>query len=92
MLYRIKPLVWEKLESVAPDLKENHEAHTAFCSFKVEQWASGDWAYRYCFDEYYDEGRGGCKNLEDGKAKCEKIWIDKLKKCLIEATIEGGIK
>lgn len=84
MLYRIKPLEWEKVDHDYPDICELYEAHTAICKFDIEKWASGDWAYRYCFDEYYDDGGGPCKSLEDGKAKCEKIWIDRLKKCLVE--------
>ncbi|KKM89360.1 hypothetical protein LCGC14_1249500 [marine sediment metagenome] len=82
--YRIKPLEWEKEDEVGSDLCEKHEALTPIAGFRVEQWQSGDWAYHFCFDEYYDDGGGMCESLEDGKSICEKIWEDKLKKCLIK--------
>ncbi len=86
MLYKIKPLEWKNRSDdiIAPDLHELHESRTSISRFSVEKWISGNWAYSYCFDEYYDDGSGMCKDPEDGKAKCEKIWTERLKKCLIE--------
>lgn len=83
-MYKIKPLEWEELEDIAPDLEKQYKSHTPICRFKIEKWASGDWAYRYCFDEYHDDGGNMCEDLNDGKAKCEKIWTERLRKCLIE--------
>lgn len=85
MLYRIKPLEWKNRtnEIVETDLVELHEAKSPVCTFGIQKMKSEDWFYHFCFDEYYDDGGGSCENLEDGKAKCEKIWVDKLKKCLI---------
>jgi len=83
-MYKIKPLKWKKINHGYPDLAEKYEANTPICKFEIEQWASGDWAYRYCFDEYYDDGMYSCKNLKDGKAKCRKIWTKRIKECLIE--------
>jgi len=84
MLYEIKPLEWWKMDHGYSDIAEQYKSYTAICEFKIEKWASGDWAYRYCFDEYHDDGSGMCEDLNDGKAKCEKIWTERLKKCLIE--------
>jgi len=87
ILYKIKPLEWKKIDHNYPDIAEKYEAHTAISVFVIEKWASGDWACRHCFDEYYDDGGGLCKDLEDGKAICEKIWAERIKKCLIEKEI-----
>lgn len=65
-----------------------YESHTPICKFSIEKWASSDWAYRYCFDEYHDDGNGLCKDLEDKKAKCEKIWTERIKKFLTERSKE----
>lgn len=84
VMYKIKQLEWEELEVSATDLEKQYEACTPICRFEIEKWASGDWAYRYCFDEYYDDGMSSCRDLEDGKAICEKIWTERIKKCLIK--------
>ncbi len=86
MGYRIKPLEWidGTDEIVATDLSEIHESSTPIGTFDVQKMQSGDWYYRFCFDEYYDDGSGSCENLSDGKNICEKIWENKLKQCLIK--------
>ena len=84
MLYEIKQLEWEKEEVVAPDIIEKYKSYTSICSFEIEKVINDKWYYHYCFDEYYDDGSGSCKGLNDGKAKCEEIWEEKLKKCLVE--------
>ena len=81
MNYRIRPLEWiKKNEEViaAVNLRQLHESNTPISKFIVEQWASGPYAYEY------DGGGGHCESIEGGKSICEKIWEDKLKKCLIE--------
>jgi hypothetical protein len=88
-MYKIKPLKWEEDKESAnkkkwDDINALHEAFTPIAVFEIEQWASGDWAYSWCFCEYYDQGGDLCESLEDGKAKCEKIWVEKLEKCLIK--------
>ena len=83
-MYEIKPLRWKKIDNEYSDIAERYEANTPICSFGIEKWASGDWAYGYCFDEYYDDGNGLCMDLKDGKTICEKIWMERIKKCLIE--------
>ena len=83
--YRIKPLEWEKDNDHGwSDVLEYYESTTPICAFEIKKMISGGWYYDFCFDEYYDDGMGTCKDLEDGKAICEKIWEDKLKKCLIK--------
>jgi hypothetical protein len=84
MLYEIKPLRWKKRESSWTDVIEVYESCTPVCCFEIIKYLSGDWSYKYCFSEYYDDGGSLCKDLEDGKAKCEKIWTERIKKCLIE--------
>lgn len=40
--------------------------------------------YSYCFDEYYDEECYTCESLLQGKKLAEKLWQDRLTKCLEE--------
>jgi len=86
MGYRIRPLEWEDItaEIKATDVLEYHQSNTPIGHFSIEKMKSEDWYYHFCFAEYHDEGGGGCKDLEDGKDMCEKIWEGRLKKCLIK--------
>ena len=86
MNYRIKPLEWKNRtdEIVATDLSEVHESLTPIGIFDVQKMQSGDWYYSFCFDEYHDDGGGECESLSDGKNICEKIWTERLEKCLIK--------
>lgn len=86
MMYRIKPLEWKNKtdEITTTDLSELYESSTPISTFDIQKMQSGDWYYRFCFDEYYDDGGGLCEGLEDGKKICEKIWGNRLKKCLVE--------
>lgn len=87
-MYKIKPLEWEIVEHEYPDVEELYECSTPICTFKIESYMDKEskihWHLRYCFDEYHDDGYDGCKDFADGKNKCEKMWVDRLKKCLIE--------
>jgi hypothetical protein len=82
-MYKIKPLEWKIVDHDYPDMEKLYKAITPICYFEIEKWKDGEWIYQYCFDEYYDDGAGGCLNLQDGKNACEKIWVAKLEKCLI---------
>lgn len=86
-MYEIKPLEWKVVEHNYPDENKMYESRTSICKFTIKKWLHGepdDWRYEYCFDEYYDNGGKICKSLQDAKDGCEKVWTDKLKKCLIE--------
>lgn len=85
-LYRIKPLEWEgndpKLEG------DKVRVTTIFGSMYVgytmlphegEYYLPGEhWVWGYCFDEYYDEAEHDCDSLEDGKAKAEAHYRERL--------------
>ena len=88
-MYKIKPLEWkdETADIKWTDLLEVHESSTPICDFVIQKMKSGNWYYNFCFDEYHDDGGGVCEDLEDGKTICEKIWTERIKKCLIEVEV-----
>lgn len=80
MTYTIKPLEWEETEG-------QHNAFMPFCSFTVKEHGNEDEKWYYwncCFEEFYDEDGGYIDTLADAKAKCEEIWIKRIKMALIE--------
>lgn len=75
--YRIKPLEWRLV-------RDNEEegawwtASTVFGNLDVERSPGEGCRWRYCFDEYYDEGNLGCESIEAGKADAERFYLDRL--------------
>jgi hypothetical protein len=70
-----------------------YSAETTFGTFTVRllsQWDDDDQCfyssvvYSYCFDEYRDEGCYTCASLLQGKRLLEKMWQERLMKCLEE--------
>ncbi len=70
-MYTIKPLVWEQ----SPH--GDWTAHTIFGSFYV-RCDYGTWAWEYCIDEYYDEGRYETESAETGKRAAEEFYLSRL--------------
>lgn len=69
-LYRIKPLQWEQIN---PDW---WETSSIFCTLHVVR--DDGWTWRYCIDEFYDEGQHPCESLEEGKQQAEKFYLERL--------------
>lgn len=76
--YRIKPLGWKLVRRDADG--EWWTAPTVFGSIDVEEDPSwhARFSWRYCFDEYYDEGRHDCESIEDGKRQAEEFYLSRL--------------
>lgn len=49
------------------------QTETPFGTMSVEQ-RDGKWSWRYCFDEYYNEDKGSCGSLAEGKAYLQHHW------------------
>lgn len=60
-------------------------ANAAAGSYAVEQRENGSWFWRYCWDEYYDEGHHDCESLEDGQQKAEAHFQERVKEFLVPA-------
>lgn len=73
--YRIKPLQWEHYER---DGYQTWHANSVFCELHVDLEPDGHCYWRYCIDEYYDEGQHDCESPEAGKAAAEKFYLDRL--------------
>lgn len=84
-VYRIKPLAWIEGER---DGNAWATAGTVFNAVHVEQ-DGGEYRWRYCVDEYYDEGGEGCDSIADGKARAETWYLGRILPAL-EAAAEGG--
>lgn len=70
--YRIKALEWKE---VRPDW---FSVGAVFGSMHVECHDDGCWSWRYCFDEYYDEGQHSCESAEAGKKAAEAFYLGRL--------------
>ena len=75
-LYRIKPLEWEDYED--SDGLDSARAPSIFSEIYVIQDEPGVFHWRYCVDEYYDEGSESCESIEDGKAKAQAWYLNRL--------------
>lgn len=83
-LFRIAPLEWRCHRPAGHADGEWWSADTVFGSIDVEDFY-GRFRWRYCVDEYYDEGSEECENVEDGKAKAEAWYHGRLKPALTQA-------
>jgi len=79
--YRIKPLDWNE------DRFGGLSAQTPFGALRVfcHDENTDEWRWSYCFDEYYDEDESECDGKDDGKAKAEEFWIDRISGVLVDA-------
>lgn len=84
--YRIKPLEWiETQENV-------FEARTPFGFFWARRRVDADrwntkYLWGYCFSEHFDEDEGSAYSIYGAKEECEKIWSERMKKCLVSVEI-----
>jgi hypothetical protein len=81
------PLKWRK--DWGPD-EEGGVSYTAgaygFGTYSVRRWTKDEpWQWRYCFDEYYDEGDEQCDSLADGKRKAQAEWDGRVQEIVASA-------
>jgi hypothetical protein len=69
MSYRIKPLLWEKYTG-----EEAWAPNTIFGQIIVGCDGDGQWRFRYCVDEYYDEGHGEYRDTKAEAVKDAEDW------------------
>lgn len=82
--YAIKPLEW---------IKTIHNSgkwtQTVFGKMSVIEDDGGDWRWSWCFDEFYDYGSEECEGIEDGIAKAETFYLERIKQALLEVGGDG---
>lgn len=83
----------EGYRSLPKEYEITWNTETTFGSFSVKLLSQFDEedqcfyrsvTYSYCFDEYYDEGCYTCGSLLQGKRLLEKMWQERLMRCLEE--------
>jgi len=86
MNYKIKPLEWEyeDISGIYDDLEGEWSAYNVFGCFFIKKYKDKDELLVSCVFYGSDRTYYDANSLEDGKRICEKIWEDRLKKCLIE--------
>lgn len=93
-LFTIAPLKWES--SVIADYEDwkqtRWRAEVPFGSYAVvENWDNEEgesetrFTWEYHFREYHDENEEVCASVEDGKAKAEADWRERLALALVKA-------
>ena len=75
--YRLKPLEWRQIRDSNHEDGEWWTASTVFGSLDVESECGG-FLWRYCFDEYYDEGRHNCGSVNEGKGAAERFYLERI--------------
>jgi hypothetical protein len=80
-LFKIKPLAWTDCTRGGCAW---FSADTPFGSYNVEQDEDGTICWRWCFDEYYDEGKESCESIEEGKDKAWAHWLKRIAPALEE--------
>lgn len=76
--YHLKPLEWVCHRDASHDDGEWWSADTVLGSISVERDPGNGRRWRYCFDEYYDEGSHACASIADGKAEAEAFYRDRI--------------
>lgn len=71
------PLEWSLTWGPDEDGDESHTASTPFGNYTVER-IDGRWAWKYCFDEYYDEDQQSCDSLEEGQKAAQADWNERV--------------
>ena len=73
-VFTITPLVW--LQSPNADYPDWWTAQGRG-GYQVEK-DRGQWKWKYCWDEYYDEDEISCERLEDGKQQAEAHYRERV--------------
>lgn len=81
MTYRIRPLQWKFYENI-----QRWDADTIFCQLHVEKDEDGTFRWKFCVDEFYDEGSETAESFDDGKAKAQAWYLNRLLPALSEVT------
>lgn len=76
--FKLKALEWQQIRDASHQDGEWWTASTVFGSLDVEKSESGRYLWRYCFDEYYDEGSDGCDSVEEGKGAAERLYLSRI--------------
>jgi len=84
--YRIKPLEWEQRGSPTPHWPDMYEARVPGGKYSIQQLPSGEWWVTWEMG-FVEDGEMACVSLEDGKAKADTHWRDRLAAFLEE--VEG---
>lgn len=75
-LYEIKPLAWEQTRD------GDWFAPTIFNQLDVRNNSDPDeepdWRFRYCVDEFYDEGNERVESADAGKARAQEWYLERL--------------
>jgi len=83
--FRVKPLEWEYVVGKDDDY-ENWSCLTVFGTLQVKRnrysgrWAP--WRFDWCVTEYYDEDHEYVDSAEDGKARAEAWYMERLSPAL----------
>lgn len=75
MIVKLKPVEWEVVRN-----EENDKwlrFHSVFGTIDVLH-DEGGCRWKYCVDEYYDEGQNECASIDEGKAEAEKFYLGRL--------------
>lgn len=73
-MFKIKPLVWVKSYC-------DFTAKTIFGSIRIDAKTN---TWRYCFQEYYDEGEYTADCIEGAKAAVFKFYLGRLRPALVK--------
>lgn len=74
-IVQIKPVEWEVVRNDEGD--KWHTFRSIFGSIDVFDDEDGC-RWRWCFDEYYDEGQRDCESFDEGKAEAEQFYMERL--------------
>lgn len=84
-VFTVLPLQWRRVP--IPD-REWWTTDTIFGSLDVED-DHGEITWRYCFDEYYDEGREHAESVPAAKATAEAFYRKRLEPALQAVPLMG---
>lgn len=90
-VYEIKPFDWEstpphKDDIADPNFDESitHYVSVPFGSYTVNEYASGNVDWEYCFDDYYDEERHiRADSVEEAKAAAFANFVERILPALV---------
>jgi DNA-directed RNA polymerase subunit RPC12/RpoP len=85
-VYRIRPLEWTFYEHI-----QRWDAETIFCTLYVESNEDGTFSWRFCVDEFYDEGQESCESFDDGKLCAEAWYLARLMPALESCAANSGV-